>query len=313
MEFKDYYQLLGVARDATGDDIKKAYRKLARKYHPDVSAEPDAETRFKEVAEAYEVLSDPEKRAAYDQLGPNWRAGENFQPPPNWDSTRQGASSREFTAEEAAQFSEFFDSLFGDARGYAGQRRHPRGPGADQHARLVIDLEDAFHGATRELSLREPQFDAQGGVAMRERVLSVRIPAGIRAGQQIRLAGQGAPGAGGERGDLNLEVEFRPHSLYRVEDRDLYMTLPVTPWEAALGGAVQMPTPGGTVEMQIPPNSAAGRQLRLKGRGLPGNPPGNLYAVLRIDLPRADTPRARELYEQMARDLAFNPRASLGV
>lgn len=312
MEFKDYYQLLGVARDASEDDIKKAYRRLARKYHPDVSSEPDAENRFKEVAEAYEVLHDAEKREAYDRLGANWRAGEEFRPPPNWDS-RQQASSREFTAEEAAQFSEFFDSLFGGARGYAGQRQSARGPGADQHARIVIDLEDAFHGATRELSLREPLFDAKGGVTMRERVLSVKIPPGIRAGQQIRLTGQGSPGASGERGDLYLEVEFRPHSLYRVEDRDLYMTLPVTPWEAALGGTVQMPTPGGTVEMRIPPHSAAGRQLRLKGRGLPGNPPGNLYAILRIDLPRADTPRAKELYEQMARDLAFNPRASLEV
>lgn len=318
MQFKDYYQLLGVPRDAASEDIKKAYRKLARKYHPDVSKEPDGEARFKEVAEAYEVLHDPEKRAAYDQLGANWRAGQDFRPPPGWrsDAGGQGEYAREFTAEEAAQFSDFFDSLFGGAGGFrhgGGGRRGAPPAAADQHARIVIDLEDVFHGATRQLVLREPEMDAQGQVSMRERVLSVRIPAGVRAGQQIRLQGQGGPGPGGQRGDLYLEVEFNPHPVYRIEGRDLYLVLPVTPWEAALGGPVTMPTPGGPVEMQIPPNSAAGRQLRLKGRGLPGQPPGDLYAVLRIDLPRADTDQAKALYREMARELAFNPRQSLGV
>lgn len=317
MEFKDYYQLLGVPRDASADDIKKAYRKLARKYHPDVSKEPDAEARFKEVAEAYEALHDPEKRAAYDQLGSDWRAGQDFRPPPGWHPGAAGqGGAREFTAEEAAQFSDFFESIFGGTRGgfegfdARGQRTTA---GRDQHARIVIDLEDAFHGATRELTLSEPEIDEQGRLGMRERVLSVRIPAGIRPGQQIRLSGQGEPGQGGQRGDLYLEVEFRPHRLYKVDGRDLRLTLPLAPWEAALGAEVHVPTPAGVVAMQIPADSAPGRKLRLKGRGLPGNPPGDLYAELEIAWPPAGSEKAREIYRNMARELPFNPRRSLGV
>ena len=318
MEFRDYYKVLGVARDASQDDIKKAYRKLARKYHPDVSKEPDAESRFKEVAEAYEALGDPEKRAAYDRLGSGWRTGQDFQPPPGWQGRGAGQGhAREFTAGDAAQFSEFFESLFGTGpRGFGAfddfEHEAPN-MGRDHHARIVIDLEDAFHGATRQLSLREPVVDASGRVTMQERVLSVRIPAGVRSGQHIRLAGQGDPGRGGQRGDLYLEVVLNPHPLYRVDGRDLYLTLPVTPWEAALGGEVEVPTPAGAVSMTVPANSANGRRLRLKGRGLPGNPAGDLYAELQVVWPPAHSEKAREIYRTMAREMAFNPRKSMGA
>jgi curved DNA-binding protein len=310
MEFKDYYKLLEIDRTATADDIKSAYRKLARKYHPDVSKEPQAEARFKEIGEAYEVLQDPEKRAAYDQLGTNWRAGQDFTPPPDW------GTGFEFTAgggtrPEAAEFSDFFSSLFGN---FARHAETGRARGEDHHAKIVIPLDDAFHGATRTITLRAPQLDAQGRVVLRERTLHVRIPKGIRDGQLIRLSGQGAPGAGGAPGgDLYLEVHFDPHALYRVEGHDLSLTLPLAPWEAALGATIKAPTPTGVVEVKIPPGSRSGRKLRLKGRGIPGEPAGDLYLILDVVLPAAATERAKQLYQAMARDLAFNPRQALGV
>jgi curved DNA-binding protein len=318
MEFKDYYRTMGLARDATQDEIKRAYRKLARKYHPDVSKEPDAEQRFKEVGEAYEVLKDPEKRAAYDRLGKNWKAGQEFRPPPDWDANFEFSGS--FSGAEGAAFSDFFESLFG--RGFGGRAGfggHGAGgrfqmSGEDHHAKVLIDLEDAFHGATRTLTLQVPELDLHGHVATRERTLSVRIPRGVRQGQQIRLSGQGAPGiGGGQAGDLYLEVEFRPHPLYKVEGRDLYLNLPVAPWEAALGAQVKAPTPEGTIDLKIPAGSAAGRKLRLKGRGIPGPNPGDLYAVLQIVLPSADSEKAQALYRQMAAELGFDPRARLGL
>lgn len=314
MEYRDYYKILGVARDAGADEIKKAYRRLARKYHPDVSREAGAEDRFKEVGEAYEVLSDPEKRAAYDQLGSDWRAGQDFRPPPGWQGQGAGARQREFTAEEAEQFSDFFESLFGAAGGFGRARAqsYARETGRDHHARIAIDLEDAFHGATRQISLREPQIGADGRVALHERVLSVKIPPGVREGQQIRLAGQGEPGAGGERGDLFLEVVFNPHPRYRVQGRDLSLVLPVAPWEAALGAAVEVATPAGTVELNVPAGSADGRRLRLRGRGLPGSPPGDLYAVLKVVWPPADTEKARALYRRMAEEIPFDARRQAG-
>ncbi|HEB96769.1 MAG TPA: J domain-containing protein [Sedimenticola thiotaurini] len=317
MEFKDYYEIMGVKRDATQDEIKRAYRKLARKYHPDVSKEPDAEQKFKQVGEAYEVLKDPEKRAAYDQLGANWKAGQDFRPPPDWDAGFE-FSGGGFTEGDASAYSDFFESLFG--RGFGGARAAGRGRrtyharGEDHHAKVLIDLEDAFHGATRTITLRVPELDPQGHVVTRERTLNVRIPKGIRQGQQIRLAGQGAPGLGeGKAGDLYLEVEFRPHPIYRVEGRDLYLDLPIAPWEAALGARVKAPTPGGVVDLKIPPGSASGRKLRLKGRGIPGKPPGDIYVVLQIVVPPATTEKAKELYREMEKELAFNPRARLGV
>lgn len=314
MEFKDYYQILGVDRSANLDQIKKAYRRLARKYHPDVSKEEDAENRFKEVGEAYEVLKDPEKRAAYDQLGSNWRAGQDFRPPPNWDS------GFEFSGDlgGAGGFSDFFEALFGSAamgQARGGRGRGARAAGEDHHARIEIGLEDAYHGATRTITLQVPEVTADGHVVTRQHSLNVRIPQGVTQGQRIRLAGQGAPSPwdGATRGDLYLEIVFRHHPLYRADGRDIYLDLPVTPWEAALGLRVPVPTLGGKVELKIPAGSQSGDKLRLKGRGLPGKPPGDQYVVLRLVTPRADTPTARALYEKMAADLAFNPRADIGM
>lgn len=316
MEYKDYYQIMGVARDATQDEIKRAYRKLARKYHPDVSKEPDAEARFKEVGEANEVLKDPEKRAAYDQLGKQWKNGQEFRPPPDWDAGFEFRGGG-YTAGDAGVHSDFFEELFG--RGFAGPggaqgRRTFRMRGEDHHAKVLIDLEDSFDGATRSISLRMPELTDGGHVTTRERTLSVRIPKGIRPGQQIRLAGQGGRGLGGaEPGDLYLEVEFREHPLYRVDGADIYLDLPVAPWEAALGANVKAPTPSGLIDLKIPANSRQGSKLRLKGRGLTGKQPGDLYVILQVALPPADSDAARTLYKQMQDQLGFNPRATMGV
>lgn len=317
MEFKDYYKVMGVARDASQDEIKRAYRKLARKYHPDVSKETDAEDRFKEVGEAYEVLKDPEKRLAYDQLGANWRAGQEFRPPPDWDAGFEFTGGG-YTDADAADHSAFFEELFGRG-GYA----HPRGGegrrtfrmrGEDHHAKVLIDLIDSFNGATRNISLRMPELTEDGHVVARERSLNLRIPKGIRPGQQIRLARQGGPGiGGGESGDLYLEVEFRDHPYFSVHGADIYLSLPVAPWEAALGASIKAPTPAGVVDLKIPANSNQGRKLRLKGRGLPGKEPGDLYVVLQVTLPPADSEAAKGLYQQMKEQLGFNPREHLGV
>ena len=314
MEFKDYYQIIGVPRDATLDEIKRAYRKLARKYHPDVSKEADAEARFKEVGEAYEVLKDPEKRAAYDQLGANWKAGQEFRPPPGWDQGFEFHGGG-FTGAGSFGFSDFFESLFG--RGFAqggGSRGAFNTRGEDSHAKVLIDLEDAYHGATRTLTLKHTEIGSDGRPQVKERMLKVRIPKGVHPGQHIRLAGQGDPGMGrGAAGDLYLEVALRPHGLYQVEGRDVYFDLPVAPWEAALGATVKAPTPTGAVDLKIPAGSANGRKLRLKGRGIPGSPAGDLYAVVTIALPPADSEAAKAAYQEMARTLNFNPRAHLGA
>ena len=313
MEFRDYYEVLGLERSATEDDVKRAFRKLARKYHPDVNQDTDAEEKFKQVGEAYEVLKDPEKRAAYDQLGENWQAGQNFNAPPDWD---EGFEFSGDGADQAA-FSDFFDSLFGGQRA-SGPRHHGtrefHGPGQDHHAKIVIDLKAAYEGATRTITLRAPEVDPAGHVRVQDRSLKVKIPKGVTAGQHIRLAGQGTPGIGqGPAGDLYLEVQFQPDRLFRVEGRDVYCDLPIAPWEAALGGSVKMPTPDGPVDLKIPKAAKSGQKLRLKGRGIPGKPAGHLYAVLKIVVPSADTDEHRALYEQMAREMKFDPRAKMGV
>ena len=309
MEFRDYYQTLGVERTATADEIKRAYRKLARKYHPDVNKAPDAEQRFKEVGEAYAVLKEPDKRAAYDKFGANWKAGQDFQPPPGWD---QGFEFRGGNAgDDAAGFSDFFESLFG-GRGRQGAAREPRwhAQGQDRHAKVMIDLGDAYRGARRGITLQVPSVDAQGRVSLAERTLEINIPRGIRAGQHLRLAGQGGPGLGdGPPGDLYLEIDFAPDARFRVDGRDVYIDLPLAPWEAALGAAVTLPTPEGSVQLTVPPESQAGRNLRLRGKGIPGNPPGDLYAVVTIALPPARTDAAKDAYRAMASALAFDPRA----
>ncbi len=318
MNFKDYYQVMGVARDASQDDIKRSYRKLARKFHPDVSKEKDAEEKFKELQEAHEVLKDPEKRAAYDQLGQNYKSGQDFRPPPDWG---QGFEHRaNFSAGGDAEFSDFFSSLFGARSPFGGATRGHENfaaSGQDHVAKIEIPLEEAFRGGVRTIELKSPELAAGGHVVVKPRALRVNIPAGVIEGQQIRLAGQGSPGMGGGRaGDLYLEISFQAHSLFQAQGRDLTMTLPIAPWEAALGANIAVPTLAGTVDMRIPPNAKAGQKLRLKGRGLPASSAngavGDQYVVLKIVVPSADTPRARELYEQMQSELNFDPRADLG-
>lgn len=313
MEFRDYYQTLGVARDASADEIRKAFRKLARKYHPDVSKATDAEARMKEINEAYAVLGDTEKRAAYDQLGRGYAPGQDFSPPPGWDEGFEW-SGRGFGPGGAEDFSDFFAELFG-RMGRADGRHGAhgfQGRGEDHIAHVVLDLEDAFHGVTRQLTLRAPQVGRDGRVTLATRTLQVKIPKGVREGQIIRLAGQGHPGlGGGSAGDLLLEVHFRPHPQYRPDGRDLHMSLPVTPWEAALGGVVAVDLPGGTLRLRIPEGAESGRQLRVRGRGIPGDPPGDLLLDLKVALPPASDPKARALYQRMAQEIDFDPRRSL--
>ncbi len=316
MEFKDYYAVLGVPRDATADQIKKAWRQMARKYHPDVSKEADAAARMSEVNEANEVLSDPEKRAAYDALARGHRGGERFTPPPDWDAGfefRGGAAGG--GADGGADFSDFFAELFGRAAQArsSGARGagHGGGParGEDHHAKIVLDLEDAWRGAMRQVQLRSPRLGADGRVVLDERTLDVRIPAGVRPGQLIRLAGQG--GAGAPAGDLFLEVMFRPHPRFRLDGGTLVADLPLAPWEAALGAVVPVTLPDGSaLKVRVPAGAQGGQTLTVRGRGLPGATPGDLELTLSIVLPSAHDPRARRHYEAMAGELAdFDARA----
>lgn len=312
MEFKDYYRILGVEDDASAQDIKTAYRRLARKYHPDVSKEADADDRFKEVNEAYEVLKDPDKRGEYDQLkaygGRDPQGG--FQPPPDWAS---GAHFRQggFTGADASQFSDFFDTMFGRGRQPGGQGWYAM-RGDDVHHRLGIFLEEAFNGAEKVISLRMPEVDGEGRVRQRQRNLKVKIPAGVTDGQHIRLRGQGAPGTGGaEAGDLYLEIQLAPHPLYAVDGRDLTMKLPVAPWEAALGATVRVPTLAGAVQLKVPAGAQSGTRLRLKGKGLPGKPAGDLYVSLQLAMPPDQTERSKALFQELAEEVPFNPREAL--
>lgn len=321
MDYKDYYQILGVPKQATQDEIKRSYRKLARKYHPDVSQETDAEERFKELGEAYEVLKDPEKRAAYDQLGADWKAGqEGFKPPPNWNDNFEFTGGGYTTdTGHSADFSDFFESLFGrrpsnqDYGAGVNSRTRPL-RGEDSHAKIHIDLTDAYQGATRSIALHTTQLDDNQRPKLIERTLNIKIPKGIRKGQSIRLPQQGNPGInGGEAGDLYLEIEFNPHPLYSLDGRDVFLKLPIAPWEAALGAKVKVPTPAGEVEMKIPANTSSGKRLRLKGRGLPSQEPGDFYITLEIVLPSHLSAAEKALYESLQQAAAdFNPRASLG-
>ena len=308
MEYKDYYKILGVERNAKEAEIKTAYRRLARKYHPDVSKEPNAEEKFKEVSEAYDVLKDTEKRQAYDQLGANWKAGQTFTPPPGWEDIFSGGGFSH-TGSSPSGFSDFFESLFGggfaqggfhhaDAAGFGHAGFQSQG--ADQHASISIQLEDAFQGATKTIRLHNG------------RNLEVKIPIGITSGKRIRLAGQGAKGAGGgPNGDLYLEVQILPHTIFKLDDRNVLLDLPITPWEAALGAQIEVPTLGGRVEAKIPAGSQSGKKLRLKKRGLPGNPPGDQIVTLQIMMPDASSEEDKSYYEEMAKRFKFDPRKSL--
>ena len=330
MEFKDYYTILGVARDASADDIKRAYRRLARKYHPDVSKEEDAEARFKEMREAYEVLKDPEKRSAYDQFGANWKAGQEFRPPPDWHREHPfgGGSFTEADFGDfaggnfgAGEFSDFFETLFGrgarQGRGGAGGFSFRAGSparGEDVNATIAIPIEDAFRGATRKITLELPEVDATGRMTRGRRTLNVKIPKGITAGKRIRLEKQGGKTGGhGSAGDLYLTVEFEPHALYKPDGRDVRLELPVTPWEAALGRKINVPTLGGPVDLTVPAGSSSGKVLRLRGRGLPGKPPGDQYVELKVVVPPASDAGVRELYEKLESRHSGNPRENMGV
>lgn len=317
MEYRDYYHVLGVERGASQEEIKRAYRRLARKYHPDVSRESDADARFKEVGEAYEVLKDPEKRAAYDQLGSNWRAGQEFRPPPGWE--------RQFRFETgmdgAGGFSDFFQAIFGDGGlfGDAGSRAGPSGAGPfadalrghrgfggdargrDARAVLHVTLEQLASGEPVEVALNQ----AGGSGAKR---LKVKVPPGLTDGQSFRLRGQGDPGTGGRAGDLYLELRLLPHPGFTVDGLDIRSEVPIAPWEAVLGTSVSVPTLTGRVKLKIPPGTTGGKRLRLAGRGLPGSPAGNHLVTVRVEVPEHVTPRERALYESLAEASDFNPR-----
>lgn len=298
MKYKDYYQILGVARDAGKDDIKKAYRRLARKYHPDVSKETGAEEKFKDVNEANDVLSDTDKRAAYDQLGTAYRPGQDFRPPPGW----AGGGGGDFAG---ADFSDLFSQLFG-GRKQAGGRRHgfhggEAMPGQDVEAGLTLTLEEAFHGVEKHLSL-----SAQDGT----RDVKLRVPAGALPGKRLRVPGKGQRSPyGGSAGDLFLVIQIAPHTRYHLEDKDIYLDTPIAPWEAALGTAITVPTLNGNVRVKVPAGTRSGQKLRLSGRGMPGSGgAGNFYVQLQVVLPATLSEAERSLYEQLAKVSGFDPR-----
>jgi curved DNA-binding protein len=305
MKYKDYYSILGIERGASADDIKKAYRKLARKFHPDVSKDPQGEEKFKEVAEAYETLKDPEKRTAYDQLGSH-QPGENFRPPPDWG--RQFGDTQ-FSFDEV-DLADLFAGLSGRHRAGPGGAQI-RIPGEDYEVVAHISLEDAYRGTEIELNLAVPEHDEKGSLRRVPRTFKVRIPKGAADGQRLRLAGRGGKGLnGGRDGDLYINIALHPHPLFRVSGHDLYLDLPLAPWEAVLGATVEVSTLGGTVRLKVPPNTHGGQQLRLAGRGMPkpGGNEGDLFAIAQIVVPTAASERERELFRQLAQASTFNPR-----
>jgi curved DNA-binding protein len=315
VEFKDYYQIMGLDEKATAEEIKKAYKKLARRYHPDVSKEKDAEKKFKDVGEAYEVLKDPDKRREYDQLRTYGAQGGNgqFTPPPGWDPSQFRNAGFETGG---GDFSDFFETLFGGGGGFrggfggGGSRGQMRGE--DAQVEIPLFLEEAFKGTEKLVELRVPEIDEQGRRVQRARKLKIKIPAGSGEGSVLRIKGQGHPGHGGaEAGDLLAKIHLAPHPLYSVENKDLTLIAPVTPWEAALGTKLTVPTLGGRTRVTIPPNSQSGTKLRLAGLGLPGSPAGDFYVVLKIVVPPNASDKAREHYSALAQEYStFNPRTA---
>jgi curved DNA-binding protein len=317
VKFQDYYEILGVGRDASEGEIKKAYRKLARTYHPDVNKDREAEEKFKQINEAHEVLKDPEKRKLYDQLGPDWQSGQEFKPPPGWEDvhfdfqTGPGAEAFDF----GGGFSDFFETLFGGRIGGGGAARARQASwvmrGQDQEAQIEVSLEDAYHGATRTITLQGHEIDPQGQIRPTVQNIQVKIPPGVTDGTRIRLSGKGGEGmGGGTPGDLYLRVNIEPHARFRVEGHDLVVDVPLAPWEAALGSTVEVPVMDGTVNLRIPAGSQSGQKLRLRGKGLPkkGSQKGDLFVRLKIAVPKDLSKREEELFSEMAKVSTFDPR-----
>lgn len=297
MEYKDYYKILGVSRDASQAEIKKAYRQMARKFHPDVSKEANAEEKFKDVGEAYEALKDPEQRAQYDQFGSSFKHGQSFTPPPGWGQTGG------FSGHGGGNYSSFFESMFGGGMGGGGMGDNFFAQGEDVNAKITISLEDAFNGAKK--SVRRPGGSNQAGT------INVKVPAGITPGKKIRLAGQGKSGGNGQAGDLYLEIQIAKHPHYQLDDKNIILNLPIAPWEAALGAKVTVPTLAGKISLTIPEGAKSGQKMRLKGRGLPGKETGDQFVVLQIMTPPAESAKAKQLYQQMAEEMNFNPRETI--
>jgi curved DNA-binding protein len=323
MKYKDYYQALGVERDASPDEIKKAYRKLAHQYHPDVSKDPKGEERFKEVAEAYSTLKDPEKRREYDSLGRR-RSGEDFTPPPEWQQhfgagggfgggAGFGGGGGGFGGFDDVDLADILSAFTGGRRGEGrarGRENFPV-PGQDFEVTVPVTLEQVYRGDEVEVSIEVPEYDEHGLPHRVPRTFRINIPKGATDGQRLRLPGKGGPGRnGGKPGDLYVKLQFKPHPLYRVEGHNLYLDLPLAPWEGALGAKILVPTLGGPVELTIKPGTTTGQRLRLARRGLPkaDGSAGDMYAVVQIEVPKTLSPRERELYEELASVSAFNPR-----
>jgi len=318
MKYKDYYQTLGISRNATQDEVKKAYRKLARQYHPDISKESGAEAKFKEIGEAYEVLKDPEKRKAYDQLG-RYQPGQEFRPPPAWEeSFGPGTRYYEFSGGDLGGFSDFFFGLFGGGAGRQASARPSRTHfsinGQDFETNIQIDLEEAYRGTMRTMQMEVPEITPDGGIKRIPKNVTVRIPKGATDGQRLRVKGKGGKGLhGGHDGDLYLTISIKPHRTFRVNGHDLYVTLPVAPWEAALGAKIEIPAVEQKILLTIKPGAQSGQKLRIAGKGLPkpNGGFGDLYAVLQIANPSTLTATEKSLYETLAKSTSFNPRASL--
>ncbi|MFZ5428112.1 MAG: DnaJ C-terminal domain-containing protein [Thermodesulfobacteriota bacterium] len=319
MEYKDYYKLLGVSKSASQEDISKAFKKLARQCHPDLNpGDCAAETKFKDINEAYEVLRDPEKRKLYDQLGPNWQHGQNFQPPPGYENMRYHFSGGGGGQHFGGDFSDFFQTIFGGAGGFgpggftSGRGGYQRRPsrGQDVEAGLELTLEEAYHGGSKAITLQEEATAPDGRPYLKPKTLSVNIPAGVRDGAKIRLAGQGSQGfGGGQAGDLYLKVMIRPHSRFKLEDVNVLVDVPLAPWEAALGATVRVPTLDGEVDLTIPPGIGSGRKMRIRGKGLNGKAGrGDQLVRVMIQVPRQVSDKARSLWEELAKESDYNPR-----